>query len=277
MVLVLAGALVAGCVSRGPGTSNSMSTSTLSPAEAPTTSGEPMPLGDLAGWRQIFADDFETPVPLGSFPDAVSTKWWAYPDGWKDTSRKGTYYPSKVVSIAEGIMNLHLHTENGITMVAAPVPRLPGQESLLNPYGRLYGRYAVRFRADPAPGFKTAWLLWPDSETWPRDGEINLPEGNLDGRICGFLHHQGGTSAQDQDVHCTDATFSSWHTAIIEWTPAVCRFIVDGVTIGSSRARVPNTSMHWVIQTETALEGPAPTHSANVQIDWVAVWAPAAA
>ncbi|MGH9279810.1 MAG: glycoside hydrolase family 16 protein, partial [Acidimicrobiales bacterium] len=88
-------------------------------------SGEAMPVGDLAGWRQVFADDFGTDVAVGGFPAAVASKWSAYADGWKDTSKHGTYQPSRVVSIVGGVMNLHLHTEGGVRMVAAPVPKLP--------------------------------------------------------------------------------------------------------------------------------------------------------
>ena len=92
-------------------------------ASSSSPSGETMPVGDIPGWRQIFADDFLTDVPVGNFPSAVSAKWDAYPDGWKDTSKHGTYFPSKVVSIQNGVLNLHLHTENGVHMVSAPEPK----------------------------------------------------------------------------------------------------------------------------------------------------------
>lgn len=237
-------------------------------------SGEPMPAGDLPGWKLVFTDDFTTPVPLGSFPSAVSTKWSAYPDGWKDTSKNGTYMPSKVVSIAGGVMDLYLHTEGGVHMVSAPVPKIPGAQG--SGGGLLYGRYAIRFKADPVPGYKTAWLLWPDSESWPEDGEIDFPEGDLDDTICAFMHRQNGTSGGDQDAFCTQETYTSWHTAITEWSASEVRFLLDGKTVGTSTSRIPNTPMHWVIQTETALSGGAPSDSAegHVQIDWVAVWVP---
>lgn len=48
---------------------------------------------------------------------------------------------------------------------------------------------------------------WSTAGCWAATAAT--PGANLDGRICGFLHHQGGTSAQDQHAHCTDATFSS--------------------------------------------------------------------
>ena len=240
----------------------------------PSPSGENMPIGDIPGWHQIFTDDFTTNVPVGSFPQAVSTKWDAYPDGWKDTSKNGTYYPSKVVSVQNGVMNLYLHTENGVHMVSAPEPKLPG--AIGTGGGLRYGRYVIRFKADAVPGYKTAWLLWPDSETWPRDGEIDFPEGDLTSTIGGYMHRQNGTSGGDQDGFSSSTTYTSWHTAILEWSPDKVNFILDGKSIGSSTSRIPNTPMHWVIQTETALDGspPSTTAAGNVQIDWVAVYTP---
>ncbi len=137
-----------------------------------------------------------------------------------------------------------------------------------------YGRYAIRFRADAVKGYKAAWLLWPKSGTWPRDGEIDFPEGNLDQKISAFMHRQGATAGSDQDAYNTQSTFTSWHTAVIEWGPGQTRFLLDGTVIGTSTSRIPNTAMHWVIQTETALDGTTPADSAqgHVQIDWVAVW-----
>ncbi|WP_112238894.1 ricin-type beta-trefoil lectin domain protein [Kribbella monticola] len=237
------------------------------------SSGQSMPIGDLPGWRQVFTDNFATTVPLGQFPAAVSAKWGAYPDGWKDTSKNGTYYPSKVITQSGGLMNLYLHTENGIHMVSAPVPKIQGATG--SGGGLLYGRYAVRFRADPVAGYKTAWLLWPDSEQWA-DGEIDFPEGDLTGHVEAFMHHRG--SPLDQDKYPTQAAYGTWHTAITEWTPQAVRFILDGAVIGTSTnpAFIPNTHMHWVLQTETRTAGgpPADTDAGNVQIDWVAAYVP---
>jgi beta-glucanase (GH16 family) len=244
-------------------------------ANAYSPSGEPLPVGDMPGWHQVFSDDFTTDVPLGRFPGAVSDKWTAYQEGWTDTSGNGTYYPSKVISIHNGVLNMYLHTEHGIHMVAAPEPKIPG--AVGSEGGLLYGRYAVRFRADRVHGYKTAWLLWPDSEKWPADGEIDFPEANLDGTVSAFMHHQNGTSQSDQDAFGTLISPASWHTAVTEWTSKNVTFILDGQTIASLTTSIPNTPMHWVLQTETVVGGRAPNDSAagNVQIDWVAVYVPA--
>ena len=249
-----------------------------------------MPVGNLTGWTQVFTDDFTTNLPLGGFsgcdaywkqcsglPADVRAKWFAYPDNWKD-SVVGTYMPSKVMSIQNGLMNLYLHTENGVHMVSAPEPLIPGGTG--SEGGLLYGRYAIRFRADQLPGYKTAFQLWPDSETFPRDGEIDFPEGDLGGTqystMYGFVHHQGATSGSDQDWFGSGVPYGAWHTAVIEWRPASVTFILDGRTIGTSTTRIPNTPMHWILQTPTTDSTSVSDSTAgNLQIDWVAVWKPA--
>ncbi len=234
-------------------------------------SGQPMPTGDITGWHQVFADDFTTDVPLGSFPSAVSTKWSAYPDGWTDTSKNGTYEPSKVLSVSNGMLDMFIHTEGGVHMVSAPEPVIPGGSP-----GLLYARYVVRFRADAIAGYKTAWLLWPDSDTWPQDGEIDFPEGNLNSKIGAFMHHMNGTSGSDQDAYSSQATYTTWHTADLIWTSSACSFTLDGTTLGTSTSKIPSTPMHWVLQTETQLSGGAPSDSAagHVSVDWVVVYVP---
>ena len=99
------------------------------------------------------------------------------------------------------------------------------------------------------PGYKTAWLLWPASDS-TTDGEIDFPEGDLDGTISAFMHHQGGGS---QDAYTTTGVYTDWHVAVIEWGPVNCVFLLDDVEVGHSTAVIPNTPMHWIIQTETQL------------------------
>jgi beta-glucanase (GH16 family) len=249
---------------------------------AASPSGEPIPVGDLRLWHQIFRDDFNREVPLGGYPSHhdcggrvyPASKWCRYPNGWHDTSGLGTYMPSRVMSNHDGILDLYLHTFRGVPRVAAPVPLLPGS---IGGHTRdlRYGRYAVRFTSAPLHCYKTAWLLWPDSGVWPRDGEIDFPEGNLDSTIHGFVHYQNGTSGSDQyAMPDTGVTYRRWHTAVILWRPRFVRFRLDGRLVGQTRKRIPNTPMHWVLQTETGLGGcvPSPRTAGHVRIDWVAVW-----
>lgn len=243
------------------------------PSYSVDPSGLAMPVGNIPGWTQAFSDDFNENVPLGQFPAAVSSKWKDYPDGWPDTTGNGTYEPTKVVSIQNGVMNLFLHTENGVHMVSAPEPIIPGATGAAG--GTLYGMYSVRFKAQPVVGYKTAWLLWPDSNQQV-DGEIDFPEGNLQLDIHAYMHHVGDPT--NQDSYGTSASYAQWHTATTIWTANSVTFMLDGQVIGESTdpSVIPHQPMHWVLQTETQTNGPAPSNaeSGNVDIDWVSVWVP---
>lgn len=259
-----AGAVVAG--------SAACNASALFPPPS-TPSGEALPTADLPGWRHTFADDFTTNVALGDFPAAVTSSWRAYPSPWRDTSGFGTYRPQDVVAVANGVLDAHIRTIDGQPSVAALVPKAPGSDR----FGQLYGRYAIRFRSDSIAGYKVAWLLWPDSNR-RAEGEIDFPERNLDtGSVSGFVHHRSPNGASDQEQFTVDPfDGSAWHTAVIEWSPDLVVFELDGQEIGRTSERVPDTMMHWVIQTETELNWrskPVASSEGHVQIDWVSVWA----
>ena len=186
----------------------------------------------------------------------------------------------EALSVRNGILEnaFHPHVRREPTSSARRFPRLPGTSGGVSstPSGRLYGRYAVRFRTDPVPGYKTAWLLWPDSGNWPRRRD-RLPRGRP---------RQGASPAT-----CTIRTPAparrtgrvlprrrrprSGTPPSIEWAPGVA---ASSSTAGRGRStsRVPARPMHWVLQTETHLERPAlPRRRGHIQIDWVAVWRPA--
>ena len=258
-----------------PTTTTTDTTPTPPPPSTTDPSGVAVPTGDVPGFHQVFADTFNTSIPLGSF--SRSTPGWTdtYPYPWPDTTGNGHYYPEKVISTHDGVMDLFLHTDPTLgPLVAAPVPTWNGGPD------QTYGRYVIRFKADSVPGYKTAWLLWPSDDVWPAHGEIDFPEGSLDGTIGGYVHYMNGTSGGDQyampdtGVRYADG---NWHTATIDWLPSGVTFTLDGNVVGKTTQRIPSTPMHWVIQTETDTGGPAPSPSASghVLIDWVAVYAPA--
>jgi glycosyl hydrolase family 16 len=219
----------------------------------------------------VFVDDFRSRIALGAFGGGA--RWRAYSYPARDTSQHGTYWPQRGLSTHNGVLDIWLHTVKvggtEVHVVNAPQPVLPGPER-----GQLYGRYAIRFKADPVRGYKTAWLLWPDSGL-RSEGQIDFPEGNLTGTFHGFVHPVDARSPSDQAAFASRATYRRWHTAVIAWAPGRCSFVLDGRQIGVDTQRIPDTPMHWVIQTETQLSGGPPANhaSGHVYIDWVAVWA----
>ena len=234
-------------------------------------SGVAMPSVSPPGWRRVFADDFTQDVPVGGFPSAVPASWFTYRDGLKDSGRRGTYMPSKVVSIAHGMMNIHVHTEHGVHEVAAVLPIIKGAHG--RDGGLLYGRYMIRMRADVVRGYKLGVVLWPDSGAWPKDGEIDFPEADLGKPIHGFVHYQKGRSRSDQAGFVSSATYAKWHTATITWLPGSVTFQLDGHLVGRVRKRIPNSPLHLVIQAEARNSGSVPAASAagNIQIDWLTI------
>jgi len=216
-----------------------------------------------------FREDFTRDAAEGEFRSVHGERFDVYPTGWRDTSGVGVYRPDEVLSVHDGVLDFRLHTVDGEPATAAVVPRIEG-------YGQTYGRYSVRLRAEAVAGFKLAFLLWPDSERWPDDGEIDFPDADLTGHLGAFLHHPDPTGSKQE--FGSDVTFEDWHTATIEWSPDLVRFLLDDVEIGSSTTGVPDTSMHFVLQTETSLSAaddpssaPAPHAQAHVLVDWVTI------
>lgn len=263
-------------------------------AAGPAGGGDELPTGDLPGWDHIWGEDFNTDVPLGSFPGTVyGPKIRVYPNYYYDTSNNiaarkdngtsGQYNAATVCSVKDSVLTKHLHTVGKRPQVAALVPYFGGSGKWP---GQLYGRYAIRMRVPaPIPGYKIAWLTWPDVGTNTAgsvdgvggNGEIDYPENNLRtlAGTAGFMHRQNAT--QNNDQYATGnipVDMREWHTYVIEWSPNLCRFLLDDREVGKTTERVPKTAMHWVIQTETEITStpPATDVVGDLLIDWASIW-----
>ncbi|TAH32213.1 glycosyl hydrolase family protein [Candidatus Saccharibacteria bacterium] len=228
-------------------------------------SGQPMPTTAPAGWSRVFSDDFNTNIPSGQFPQATGGRWGSYNGGY-DSSGNG-YYNDDLFSVSGGMLNLGLKTINGVPQSAGAAPLMSTNG---NWDGMQYGRYSVRFKVDPGlKGWAAAWLLWSDNNVWT-DGEIDFPEGELDGNIKGFNHCLANPRNNCSSAITQTPYASGWHTTTIEWSPNLLKFILDGTTVMTTTSNVPTASLHWVLQTETAYGAiPDPATTGNVQVDWV--------
>lgn len=248
-------------------------------------SGAAMPTVSRPGWNYIWGEDFNTPAPRGSFDTIYANTVQSYPDTYFDTSRnagrpaatQGQYDTARVVSVQNSICEKWLHTEGTRPKVAALLPKLPTTIPSTKWTYRLYGRQEVRARVImPGPGFKFAWLLWPQSDSRMTDGEIDGPEQNFRdlGHCSFFIHHTTGTIAPEQYGTSITTDLTQWHTFTREWSPGRVRQLVDGVVVQDHTERIPNTPMRWVLQTETEISAtpPNPLIQTVVQIDWAAAW-----
>jgi hypothetical protein len=169
---------------------------------------------------------------------------------------------------------MHLRSIDGIWRSASISPRVNG--------ATLYSttlRIEVSLRTTSSTGYHASFLTWPKpsdcfgvvKECWPRDGELDYPEGRLDGFAAAFMHRQGATTGSDQDAYSTTARFTEQHTYVTEWVGGTyAKFFLDGVLIGHSTNRVPLGPHRIQLQVQTAASGTlAPAH---VYIDHVRVW-----
>lgn len=226
------------------------------------------------GWKRLFEQDFDRDASLGLF--SATYPGWAGYDGGIDTSRtvgrpvsqRGVWSSDTTTTVHDGVFDCRLYTKKSRPQVCALTPT-PNEKWWA---GQRYGRYSVRFHVDPVPGYKVAWLLWPETGRWS-DGEVDFPEGDLDGTATASTHTVGAPETNAY-LHDTGTRLRGWHVATIAWRPGRITFTMDGRSWTSTdSAGLPSKRMHWILQTETSLSPSAPpvSVSGHLLIDWVTV------
>jgi hypothetical protein len=244
---------------------------------APDPSGQDMPTGNVTAdgvtWTPFLSQDFTTPAATGH---VLSTypQMSAY-SGFTDTSNKGLYSPNKVLSVHNSELDFYLHSEKGQPLDSSVLPDgYTGYDHM---------RVSIRYRADSIPGYKFVMILWPLTgatvpEQWNR-GEIDWPEGNLNGNIRpasaipGTYDASNGTmSFLPTNPNYATGGQTAWHTATVDWTKNDVTFYLDGKVIDKAPPpAVPNTTMRITLQAETTIDNtPVPASaSGHVDVAWV--------
>jgi hypothetical protein len=148
---------------------------------------------------------------------------------------------------------------------------------------RTYGMWRVRARLEPSLGYGQAFLLWPTSERWPQDGELDFAEipKTWKDEVYGTIHWG---DPHESDGASLRADLAQWRTYTVVWRPGLVRFYLDDTMFyDSSAARrdveVPDKPMHLALQIEPGPLGrwvPSPgpdTPDENItHIDWVELY-----
>jgi hypothetical protein len=139
--------------------------------------------------------------------------------------------------------------------------------------GVTYGRWEARVRAPVADkDYHAVLLLWPDSEKWPDDGEVDFMENSDPTRQHTefFLHFGNGTSdgAQLRGAVAADAT--QWHNWAVEWAPDHITAYLDGQQwwTTSEKEALPPGPMHMTIQLDN-FRSHGRLKPSSMQVDWV--------
>jgi licheninase len=138
--------------------------------------------------------------------------------------------------------------------------------------GSLYGRWETCIRSLPgSASYHPVALLWPDSEQWPKDGEIDFMEISDAPRqlVTNTIHHQTPDPAvtygpENQAAIPIDAT--QWHSWAVEWAPDHVSGYVDGTEWFRLTANIPSTPMHLCIQLDNF--GGDISQGGQMMVDW---------
>ena len=211
-------------------------------------------------WERVTADDFDTfrKEAYGTY-DSVG----AFGNGLRRSS---------AVGVSDGLLNI---TARG---------NVSG--GMAHKLDRTYGRWEFRARTDRGRGFGSAILLWPESERFPQDGEIDIMEVPSETRDrAHFIVHFAGPGGSDKVYGSwAEDDFSQWHTFAVDWLPDRLVFFIDGVERFrvTDRNIIPKKPMHLCMQFDqgpkkdwiTAPDATTPAAFA-LQVDWVRIYAPA--
>lgn len=266
MVLIVAVAAVIALVAvvalvvRGRSGATSSATNTTSIPARPT--GQAAPPDNSAAtsrnWPLVASDEFDG--------GSVDTSHWDIYHGRTtgDVGRQSV----DAVGIEDGQLKITAHgtTSGGLSWNR----------------GQTYGRWEIRAKVQPAAGYGPVALLWPDSEKWPEDGEIDFLEIPKPERtVNNFTVHYGDDNSQDATQQNGD--FSDWHDYAVEWEPDHITGFIDGMQVFSTtnKAEIPTGPMHLAIQMDVGpIDGwiPAPDSSTpstvKLDVDWVHIYGP---
>ncbi|MFD4636457.1 glycoside hydrolase family 16 protein [Lentzea sp. NPDC058436] len=167
----------------------------------------PGPTSD--GFELVFADDFDR-TELGD-------KFTAY-SGQPGGDPYSRWHPDHV-KVRDGKLVLEGYRRDG-AWTTGGVSNWPVTQT--------YGRWEVRFRADPSDEITYHFLLWPQREQWPPEIDFAEDFGGDRRGLAAFLHWKEDGENRKQQRDLKDVDFTQWHTVGVEWTPGEVRFLLDG-------------------------------------------------
>jgi beta-glucanase (GH16 family) len=236
-------------------------------AAGPSAASERMPVGDIPGWRQVFADDFSGTM--------INTNRWSVYSG-QPGGDPAAWFDPRHVAVSDGMLVISGYRDgaDGGKWATGGVSSAPGLV-------QTYGKYLVRFRMDPGTGIGHALLLVPADGSWPPEVDFSESNGSGANKTLATLHY-GPHDSMVSRPHPVDLT--KWHTLGVEWTPGRLRFTLDGRVWWDLRSsHVPAIPMTLALQTQTwpcvGTWGRCPDASTpatvRMYVDWVVAYAPA--
>ncbi|SNQ49238.1 Glycoside hydrolase family 16 [Frankia canadensis] len=241
----------------------------LAAAGSASGGSDAAPAGPAAGGGGIWGAPVQSDDFGGSGVDPA--KWFVY-----DSPNGAFPRVPAAVSVGAGLLRITGGTDASGRDVSG------GLSSLLH---QTYGRWEARFRVEEGAGFSAVVLLWPQTQKWPDDGEIDLVEVQ-DGtrRSATMAVHNGPRNDTLSIPTALVGDFTAWHTVAVEWLPTRLSYYLDGrnvFTVLPARhlggaLTIPSTApMHMALQLDTGCHDAIPCRDAStpaqvsMYVDWI--------
>lgn len=124
--------------------------------------------------------------------------------------------------------------------------------------GQRYGAWEVKMRVPVgAQDYNAVALLWPSTNRWPADGEIDFMELKNDAtrhNVTAAVHYSPDGKTDTWVGGKIDVDATQWHNYAVVWTPTRITTYVDGVPYFSTTdvAKFPTTAMQLCLQLDYA-------------------------
>ena len=228
-----------------------------------------MPVGNIPGWRQVFADDFNGTT-------LNTSNWYPY-SGQPGGDSAGWWDPSHVA-----VGNCLLILKGYKDPAAKSGVFVTGGVGMTDAHAQTYGKYLVRMRVDRGNGISAIALLWPQPDVWPPEVDFYEDGGGDRSSMSATLHcgSDGNDNCQVQK-DLTGYDFSQWHTLGVEWTAGKLVYTIDDATWATvTNSKAPSIPMALDIQSQSLVCSPDNTclnsstpPEVNMQVDWVVAYA----
>lgn len=196
-----------------------------------------------------FFEGFDRTAAVGQVDSLYPESWQPYPNG-----TSGKYYSDDIVSVHGGNMDVYFGQKKG---AAGTFGTRDGS------WGHVGGTFSIRAKQVGSASEGIAVMLWPTSDVWG-DGEIDFPEGKLNGDAHVFHHKVSPNDPQESYGYNLGNTWGTWHTYTAVWVKGVSvKYYVDDVLKFTVTKDVPTTAHRFMFQTGNAGRG------GHLIIDWV--------
>jgi beta-glucanase (GH16 family) len=250
-------------------------TPTAAPSTRPSTVDSPQatvsPPPPVPGWTLVDYDNFDG--------TRLDRKRWGVYDS-KATNGVSTWSPD-MVTVAGGELRIagRGRDPDGTGNVSGGLCWCRGAGS------QAYGMWQVRARFEAGVGYGQALILWPSSDHWPQDGELDFAETpKADKKSAALTIHWGSDNQTDHRWIAGD--FTQWHTYTVVWKPGGVQMLIDDKVYydtakSTAHPHVPSNPMHLAIQQEPGPFNPsdwipAPNSrtpdTVTLHVDWVRLY-----